>query len=279
MALATRHASGAGLSVVGNYREENQDAFRLPSHVPESALIDHGYLWGIADGMGGYAHGGIASNLALDVFFDAFYAASSGKAAAFKSAVQQANVAVQREAARLGMVRMGTTLTAVHLLGGRLSVTHIGDSRVYLVRGGQAVCLTQDHTQVGDLVRMKLLPPEKVRTHERRSHLNRAIGIQLFVQADITEHSIQPDDYLVLCTDGVWSVIEDDEFAQFVHAESEPERINERLIAEALARDSDDNASAITIHIREIPHESASAPTGKGWSLGKLFNKRRFAGM
>ncbi len=270
---------GAGLSFVGNYREDNQDAIRLHTDLSETASSRLGYLWGIADGMGGCDHGGIASTLALDTLFSAYYAETSGKPqAALKSAIQQANVAVQREAARLGSVRMGTTLSSVAIIGNQLHIAHIGDSRVYLVRDGQSTCLTADHTQVGDMVRMKLLSPDKIRTHDRRSVLNRAIGIQLIVQPDITQHTLQPEDYLVLCTDGVWSVIQDAEFGQIVHEEHHPSSINERLIAEAMKRDSDDNASVITIHLRAIPEQTQTASPGKFWSLGKLFNRRGLAG-
>lgn len=270
---------GAGLSFVGNHREENQDAIRLYTHVPETALLQNGYLLAVADGMGGCAHGDVASNLALDVFFNAFYGETGGKVgAALKSAVQQANVAVQREAARLGSVRMGTTLSAVNIVGAQLHIAHVGDSRVYLARGGRALCLTDDHTQVGELVRMKLLTADKLRTHERRSVLLRAVGIDLFVQPDITQHALQPDDYIVLCTDGIWSVIEDDEIGGIVREAREPAAINEWLVGEAMRRDSDDNASVITIHVRQVPQAAANVPNNRAWNLGKLFNKRRFAG-
>ncbi len=263
----------AGLSTVGSYRDENQDAIRLHTSIPETAVNGQGYLLGVADGMGGCEHGAIASLLALDTFFNAYYAETAGKAqAVLKSAVQQANVAVQRESARLGSVRMGTTLSAVTIIGNRLFVTHVGDSRVYLVRRGHATCLTDDHTQVGDLVRKKLITEDKLRTHERRSVLNRAIGIQLFVQPDITVHTLHAGDHLVLCTDGIWSVVEDAEFGQIVHEAHEPERISERLIDEAMQRDSDDNASVITVHVRDIPHEAPA--NGKPQGLSKLFSRR-----
>ena len=74
---------------------------------------------------------------------------------------------------------MGTTLTAAYVLGDMLHLAHVGDSRAYLIRDGHATCLTEDHTMVGDMVRAKILSPDKIRTHAQRSVLNKAIGIGL----------------------------------------------------------------------------------------------------
>ena len=121
---------------------------------------------------------------------------------------------VYQKAQQLGAGRMGTTLTAVYIFGNTLYLTHVGDSRAYLIRDKRATCLSADHTTVGDMVRSKLLSPDKLRTHAQRSVLTKAIGISLFVQPDITEHRLQEGDRLVLCSDGVWSVVQDEDFAR-----------------------------------------------------------------
>lgn len=258
---------GSGLSFVGKYRDDNQDAIRISQPVLDDASYRYGYLFGIADGMGGYSHGGVASVTALTTFFEMFYSGTAGKSHQnLRQAMQHANMAVFQASQRLGSVRMGTTLSVVNILGNQLHIAHIGDSRVYLVRGRQVTCLTNDHTQVGELVRMKLLTPDKLRTHEQRSVLNRCVGMQLFVQVDISQAVLQSDDYIILCTDGVWAVIEDQEFLEIVHAVRDPALISERLIAEAMERDSDDNASAITIHIRQIPQGETAANERPGLS-------------
>jgi PPM family protein phosphatase len=270
---------GVGQTVVGNYRDDNQDSIRL--HLPsgDDQRSTMGPLFGVADGMGGYAHGGIASNIALDTFFNAFYNNSPGKTGqSLRGAAQQANAAVMKISHGMGSVRMGTTLTVMNIVGNQLHFAHIGDSRLYLVRNHKATCLTNDHTQVAEMVRLKLLSPNMLRHHEQRSILNRCVGMQMFVQADVSQITLEVDDTLILCTDGVWSVIEDEEFAKFVHKGAEPEQINTQLIEEALARDSDDNASAITVRVRGF---SASAETSAGrakgsWSLGNLLRKRPF---
>jgi len=106
---------------------------------------------------------------------------------------------------------MGTTLTAAYILGNTLYLAHVGDSRAYLIRDGRLVCLTSDHTMVGDMVRSKLISHDKIRTHAQRSYLTKSLGTTLFVQPDITQQKLREGDRLILCSDGVWSVVEDEE--------------------------------------------------------------------
>jgi protein phosphatase len=241
-----------GQSHIGNLREENQDAIRC--YDSESV---QGALHAVADGIGGYSHGGIASALVLETFFDTFFSGHPTKPAQnMRRAAETANVAVYQKALHLGGVRMGTTLSAVNIVGDQLHIAHIGDSRVYLIRNRKAICLTRDHTTVGDMVQMRVLTPDKVRSHEARSVLTKCLGIQLFAQPDITRHTLHKGDVLILCTDGVWSVIEDDEFAELAHEINHPHELNDALINLALERESDDNASAISIKV----HQLASVP-------------------
>ena len=90
--------------------------------------------------------------------------------------VERANLAVHQASFRLNAGQMGTTLTVANIAGDRLYLAHVGDTRAYLVRDGKARCLTNDHTMVGELVRMRVITPDKVRTHQQRSVLNRSLG-------------------------------------------------------------------------------------------------------
>lgn len=239
-----------GVSQVGVVREDNQDAIRLSLPELEPAA-GRGCLYAVADGMGGYAHGGVASALALEKFFDAFYAGGSNPIAqTLRRGVEDANLAVYQTAQRLKAGRMGTTLTAAAICGRRLHLAHVGDSRAYLVRGGRARCLTADHTRVGELVRMKVLTADKVRTHAQRSILTKCVGLELFVQPDLQELALCEDDRLILCSDGVWSVIEDDEFAACARLGGGAGALGQRLIDLALERRSDDNVSVVVVHVR-----------------------------
>lgn len=260
-----------GKSHTGKVREENQDSIRLYESADALTTAHYGHVYAIADGMGGYSHGGLASSIALETFFATFYAGQPGKAISnLRSAVNQANIAVLQTSNRMGAVRMGTTLSAVNLVGSQLFVAHVGDSRVYLVREGKATCLTQDHTMVGDLVRKRVLSPDKVRTHERRSVLNKCIGIELFIQPDISQYAVCEGDLLILCSDGVWSVIQDDEFAEAAQGIPEPEPLAQALIDLAMERDSDDNVSAVVVQIQSLPEAETAAEEGRGWSLGQF---------
>ena len=245
----------SGLSIVGPVREDNQDSIHLSNGELAAPL---GPLFAVADGMGGYSHGGVASLLALESFSGTL--ASQNGAPISKTlqrGVEMANLKVYQKAQQLGAGRMGTTLTAAYVLGDMLHLAHVGDSRAYLIRDRRATCLTTDHTAVGDMVRAKILSPDKIRTHAQRSVLNKAIGIGLFVQPDIAQHKLREDDRIVLCSDGVWSVIEDDDFARVAAEKSPVDLISRNLIDLALQHETDDNASVVVFHLRNLVAVSA----------------------
>ena len=239
-----------GLSVVGPVREDNQDSIRLSDG---EHPIGPGILFAIADGMGGYAHGGVASLLALESLFGTL-AAQNGNPIpkALQRGMEAANLQVYQKAQQLDAGRMGTTLTAAYVFGDMLYLAHVGDSRAYLIRDGQSVCLTSDHTTVGEMVRSKLISSDKIRTHTQRSVLTKSVGTALFVQPDIIQQKLREDDRLVLCSDGVWSVIEDEEFAQIASESSSMNEISQKLIDLALQHKTDDNASVVVFHLRKL---------------------------
>lgn len=258
-----------GLSEIGKVREDNQDALR--SYTPSEADVP-GFLFAVADGMGGYEYGGVASAQALETFIStAAVRLSSDPPQAMKKGVQDANLRVYQESVRL-KARMGTTLTGVYLTGSTLHSAHVGDSRAYLIRDGKAACLTDDHTRVGEMVRARVLSPDKVRHHAQRSVLNRCLGMELFVQPDITHALIRSGDVIMLCSDGLWSAVEDDEIAAIVGSSHDPEAITAHLIESALDHDSDDNISAWTICVRHAPNTAQEKR--RAWSLPGLLRGR-----
>lgn len=239
-----------GLSIVGPVRDDNQDSIYVPTGEQTDAP---GVLFAVADGMGGYTHGGVASLLALESFASTLATQNGAPIPkALQRSVETANLQVYQKAQQLGAGPMGTTLTAAYVRGDILHLAHVGDSRAYLIRDGHATCLTADHTSVGDMVRAKILSPAKIRTHAQRSILTKAIGINLFVQADIIRYKLHEGDHLVLCSDGVWSVIEDEEFARVVREQAPMDLISRNLINLALQRETDDNASAVVFHLRKL---------------------------
>ncbi len=261
-------------SHAGHVRPDNQDSTHISLPTDQRVLQSQGALFAIADGMGGYEHGGVASTLALETFAQTFYGSSSTRLPqTMRQSIEAANLAIYQAAQRMG-ARMGTTLSAASIVGNQLHLAHIGDSRVYLVRGRKPACLTNDHTAVGELVRLKVLSPDKVRTHERRSVLEKSLGIQLFVQPDISTHVVCEGDTLILCTDGVWAYVQDDEFARIARDASDPDRISQALIDLALERNSDDNVSALVVHVQRLAPAPAVEPAGRRSGLTQLIRAR-----
>jgi len=239
-----------GLSVIGPVREDNQDTIHFPNG---DRPVGRGLLFAIADGMGGYAHGGMASTLALESLTGALTSQNGNSITrTLQRGVEAANIKIYQKARQLDVGRMGTTLTAAYVIGDMLYLVHVGDSRAYLVRDGRAICLTEDHTTVGDMVRSKLISRDKIRTHAQRSVLTKSVGLDLFVQPDITQQKLREGDRLILCSDGVWSVIEDEEFAQVASKTSSVNEISQNLVNLALHHHTDDNASVVVFHLRKL---------------------------
>ncbi len=239
-----------GLSVTGPVREDNQDAILYPNGASPPLP---GSLHAVADGMGGYSFGDVASSLALQTLVARLQgAASAPPGKALRKGVEAANLDVFKTAQKLGAGRMGTTLTAAYISGETLHLVHVGDSRLYLIRNGDARCLTSDHTVVGDMVRSKLIPPEKLRTHAQRSVLTRAVGLGMFVKPDLARLRLQAGDRIVLCSDGVWSVVQDEEFARLAGQVPDCRALSRSLVELALERQTDDNCSVVAIHIRSF---------------------------
>jgi PPM family protein phosphatase len=267
------HLDIFGLTHVGKVREENQDSIRLCSPA-EHPVGEQGHLFAVADGMGGFSNGAMASDMAIEALFSTFYGDPGATVIQrLRQGVQEANTRIVQTVMRERLPRMGTTLTAVHLHGRHLHLAHVGDSRVYHVHRGAIRCLTNDHTNVGELVRMRLLPQEKLRTHTQRSVLNRCVGLELFVQPDLVEATVEEGDLLILCTDGLWSVVDDEEIGRMAQAAENMEVFGQRIFDLAMARDSDDNLSVIALRLHALD-ASVPAPR-KGFSLKNLNPFRR----
>jgi serine/threonine protein phosphatase PrpC len=260
----------SGQSYIGLARGDNQDEFYICEPEEDQERSGYGCLYAIADGMGGTLHGGIASSQAIKAFAEHFYTGRRGHPTQnLRRAIQAANLAVYQLGHVMGgSSSMGTTFSAVNLVNNRLYFAHVGDSRIYLIRDGLATCITRDHTPVGDLVAMHVISPDQVRTHENRSQLHRALGLQLFVQPDIDLVDLQPDDTIILCSDGIWSVIEDDEFARLAVDLENPAYLGEVLVDRALRRYSDDNLSVIAIRVQQL---ASVAQTHRNWRIARLF--------
>jgi PPM family protein phosphatase len=272
MAVSTL-LTGVGISDTGTQRTDNQDAFRMADASGGGGRLRA--LFAVADGMGGLQHGRFASHVALQVFFESFLRGRPSRAErALRVSMEEAHFGLQQSMQQLGIPQMGTTLTAAYVEGARLYLAHIGDSRAYLLRDGRADCLTHDHTTVGEMVRMRILAPDKIRKHDRRSELTKGLGLGLFVQPDTRHLDLREGDRILLCTDGVWSEIEDKEIADLSTGSESPREFGRELVDLAMERGSEDNVSAIVIQLDNL--SAGNLPedhTPRGW-LGRLRGKR-----
>jgi PPM family protein phosphatase len=261
-----------GLSEAGPHRETNEDTMGafVPGDVPGAER--KGYLYAIADGLGGHAAGEVASSTAIATLRDEYFSPSAHSRVepALRQAVQAANLRVHDLAHRHAEYRsMGTTLTALALVANCAYLAHIGDCRAYHWRAGRLSLLTADHSEAAELVRMRILKPDKVRDHPGRSVLTRSLGSALIARPDFLRQPLASGDRFVLCSDGVWSEVEDAELAEVV-AELPPAEACRQLMDLVIERGCPDNASVQVVHVHSVVPPEEPAPSRIGWLSGVL---------
>ena len=199
------------LSHPGAVRTNNEDfAGRVIPTTPENAR-SQGWLFAVADGVGGQDLGEVASRTAVESILQGFRKAGPGEShsAVLPRIVKAANLLVYEtgKAASPGGIAMATTLVTCALRYDRVTVAHVGDSRCYLIREGNATALTRDHTVVNDQVRLGVMSEREAAVAETRHILTRSLGNDLFVNVDVEEHQVIPEDVLLLCTDGLYGPV------------------------------------------------------------------------
>jgi len=260
----------AALSDVGTSRDHNEDSC---GHFIES---DHTAVFVVADGVGGYEGGEVASSMAVEVTLQGWQEspASWGAAKRLHRAVQRANIEVYNRALTVPELRaMCTTLTAVAVERGMLAAAHIGDCRLYLLRDNKITQLTKDHTVVGERVRMGLMSDEEARNHPKRSSLQRSLGRELIVSVDMITMPLVRDDRLVLCSDGLHGVLRDNEIDE-IAKHGDAHSACQRLIATANERGTRDNLTAAVLRITtETGLTPTSTNNGLLSRLGRLLGR------
>jgi protein phosphatase len=262
MGVRVRIVSG-GVTDMGRVRTNNEDCYRIVA--PQNLFV-------LSDGMGGEAHGEVASALAVETVVKHCLDAEanpaslvlgemqpgwSAKTKRLSTAVHLANENIFKSAEenpeRHGM---GATLTAAWIDGTKLSIAHVGDSRAYLLRSGSLLQLTRDHSLVAEQVRRGILTAAEAEESEMQSVLLRALGAQPEIEVDAEEHILFPRDVLLLCCDGLTRMVTEPEIAGTLQAETNPTRAAEKLIALANERGGLDNITVIVVRL-----DKAS----KGW--------------
>jgi protein phosphatase len=240
----------------GKIRTNNEDA--MGSFIPASRqqARTHGYLFAVADGVGGMDLGEVASAKAISVITEEFEKAQAGTMliSLLPRLIQHANAAVHdcTLAPEYRGKKMATTLVACALRYDQAIVSHVGDSRCYLVRNGKAKQITQDHTWVNEQRKMGLITASEAAESESRHVLIRSLGPEMFVSPDTTAVTLLAGDVLVLCSDGVHDELKDTELSAIVSQSKNIDEIVRELVARAVEIDGNDNTTAQVIRVRSV---------------------------
>ena len=257
-----------GLTDVGRKRKHNEDAYALD--VNEGLFI-------VADGMGGHAAGEVAAKITVETIGE-FIAATRQKEEAtwpfrydhqleFNSnrlaiAIEKANERVMAAvAAQPWLKGMGTTVVAGLLNEKTLSLAHVGDSRAYLFRGGQLTRLTDDHSWVHEQVAAGILTEEDAKSHPLKNVVTRALGGGPSVSADLQELSFQPGDEFIFCSDGLTTMLSDEEIQETIEKEREPQGLCRKLVDMANERGGVDNITVVVVRIPDGASRAAKPST------------------
>jgi len=240
----------------GKVRTNNEDA--MGSFVPASRqqARSHGYLFVVADGVGGLDLGEVASSTAISVITEEFAKAQAGTMliSLLPRLIQHANAAVHdcTLAPQYRGKKMATTVVACAIRHDQAIVSHVGDSRCYLIRNGKARQITQDHTWVNEQRKLGLISTSEMASADSRHVLIRSLGPEMFVTADTTAITLQTEDILVLCTDGLHDEMTERDLAAIVSQNKNIEETARELVARAVELDGGDNTTAQVIRIKSV---------------------------
>ena len=253
----------------GKVRTNNEDS--MGSFIPSSRqqARSHGFLFAVADGVGGMDLGEVASSTAVSVIIEQFAQAQSGSMliSLLPRLIHLANAAVHdcTLTPKYRGKKMATTVVACALRHDQAIVSHVGDSRCYLVRNGKAKQITQDHTWVNEQRKLGLISASDIADSDARHVLIRSLGPEMFVSPDTTALTLQPGDLLVLCTDGLHDQMSAAMIAEIVSQQKNVDEVARELVARAVEIDGNDNTTAQLIRVRSV--EQVGMYRGRPYSL------------
>jgi len=240
----------AALSDTGRKRRHNEDSYVMQPPI-----------FAVVDGMGGANAGEVASGLAAEALKEGAENGQSGEGA-LVGLVQEANRRVYKRATEDSAASgMGTTTTVALLEEGHVRFGHVGDSRAYLVRDGELMQLTEDHSLVGELVRSGKLAPEEAESHPQRSVITRALGTDPNVDVDTFTQETRSGDIFVLCSDGLYSMIGNRRILEIVERNrGDLDATAKALVAAANKAGGDDNITVVAFEIAAPGDETVRLP-------------------
>jgi len=246
----------AQASDCGRVRDHNEDYLGCVAPEAEAGARTLGYLFALADGVGGGDAGEVASRLAVETVLQDFRRSAAGvpHSVLLPRLVQQANLRVFETgmATGPGGSNMATTLVACALRYDRVVVSHVGDSRCYRIRHGHAEALTRDHTVAGEHMRLGLITAGEASSAETRHVLSRSLGPAMIVAVETRDYQLIPGDVLVQCSDGLHGPVAADAMAQLVSRRPALQDAVQELIDLANQLDGGDNVSVQLIRVRRV---------------------------
>lgn len=247
---------------VGQITDKGLNPKRLANEDNLLAMPDRG-LFLVADGVGGRSGGAVASKMAVDIFSKIFAQRHRDDLRIIvESAIELCNQKIY-EGARSdpNLGGMATTLAMLAVEGNRAIVAHVGDSRVYRFDRKGLICLTEDHSEVGEALRAGLITPEQAARHPRRNVISRALGAEMAVEPDFREIEIDDRTSFMLCSDGVTRHVPDDEIARLMKNGQRPQAICEHIKQLCYQGGAEDNLTAIVVDFGARPYaEDATKP-------------------
>jgi serine/threonine protein phosphatase PrpC len=249
----------------GLRRGHNEDFTGHFAPVTPAQVQSQGWLFALADGVGGRLRGEVASRLAIDTVIAGFRKMPKGvmHVSLLPRLVQDANHAVfdagntdsvshDPADGDPGSGRMATTLVLCAMRFDSAVISHVGDSRCYMFRGGKLAPLTRDHTMVDEQVRLGVMSRATAANHPNRHKLTRSLGSEMFVAADTITVNIMPGDVLLLCSDGLHGYVSDSAVEEVLNAAPNLQQAADALVATANAAGGHDNVSVQIIRVRAV---------------------------
>ena len=246
----------AQLSDPGPVRPRNEDYLGYVKPSSPEQVRSHGWLFTLADGVGGQRQGEVASRAAVEEVLGGFRRAPAMESHGplLNRLVQAANARICETEALAGPAGAGmsSTIVVCALRFDRATVAHVGDSRCYLIRDVRARAITNDHTVANEQLHMGILSKAEAEEAETRHVLSRSLGSNLFVKVDVNEVQVQPGDVLLLCSDGLHGALSSDEIAVTVSRSKDLNAAARELVASANQQDGSDNVSVQLIAVRSV---------------------------
>jgi PPM family protein phosphatase len=237
----------------GCVRESNEDRGRHVSPNDLKTQTRRGTLTIVADGMGGHASGEIASEMAIELISEFYYADQTSDAPdALLNAIRLANSEIFKTSiSDEKFYGMGTTVIALVVLDKIAYAAHVGDSRLYRLRGGEMKQMTMDHSQVMEMFRQGIISWEETKNHDDKNIILRAVGTQKEVEVEISApFSVEPNDEFLLCSDGLCDMLADEEIFEIWTQVNDVHEAGERLVQRAKDNGGHDN---ITVALLRVP--------------------------